>query len=558
MRKLFLPAGIFLFLVSFISCSKYLDRATHDLYQRPEWITAKSFIPNGLSGAQEFFFERQALAHDRLNLGTWSGFNEVYLNTPPNWKNFSATIDLETDAYIWIFLLTNDRERLGLRLSRNPRFESGLYTLDQDKMMTLIQKINFQYTKAFPVKLNFEDKQLSFAVDDKPVFSRIIDPAEHRIAFRSSKRNAMISEVAVDDTYRENFEPKVQKINWEIGLALIAAVTLLVAAVSFFSKAPFLIIQAALMLFLVGFYQIDKNIISEKYIRAFYDGPYEGPLEALQSKIEKYRHLALAFIYYKLDVKQNLVVLLPRNYMNTFYIPENTDSAPPLIQRIYHRAGLQNSDQRSRNKFIDSNGELKFLTGYSELAELGQNTFRIAFMGSSQTYGAGALSQEQAFPSLIMQKAINLRRKKYSGFNFSSPGEDSGQMLERYREILKYWQPKVLIVNLANNDKDIKAYRENLEEILKLNKSKNILTVLIKEPNDLEIDQDALKNKYEVLDAVGQQYGAPVLDLNSYVNSAEVYDKGILWWDVVHFDQAGHHLVAEWLFKNLLQRMIFL
>lgn len=43
------------------------------------------------------------------------------------------------------------------------------------------------------------------------------------------------------------------------------------------------------------------------------------------------------------------------------------------------------------------------------------------------------------------------------------------------------------------------------------------------------------------LEKLGQKYSLAVLNLDAYINSAEIYDKGILWIDRAHFDSAGYN-----------------
>ena len=73
------PRSVFLilFLLNSFFTYEIFSHSAHVLYQLPEWVSAKSVIPNGLISAKNFFLERQTLAGDELNLASLNGPNEV-------------------------------------------------------------------------------------------------------------------------------------------------------------------------------------------------------------------------------------------------------------------------------------------------------------------------------------------------------------------------------------------------------------------------------------------------------------------------------------------------
>ena len=118
-------------------CYTVINHSAHVLYQLPEWVSAKSLIPNGLISAQEFFLERQTLAHDRLNLASWNGPNEVHWNVARGWDRLELDVSLAPNAYVWIFFRQTENRRLAFRLSRNEKYKSGFFELNSGKEFVL-------------------------------------------------------------------------------------------------------------------------------------------------------------------------------------------------------------------------------------------------------------------------------------------------------------------------------------------------------------------------------------------------------------------------------------
>ena len=126
-RPYWLIIAIILGLTNIFISHEIIIRSAHVLYQKPEWVSAKSLIPNGLISAQEFFLERQTLAKDKLNLSEWNGPNEVHWNIDKAWNQLKLDVSLADKAYVWIFIAQDENRRYAFRLSRNEKYKSGFY-----------------------------------------------------------------------------------------------------------------------------------------------------------------------------------------------------------------------------------------------------------------------------------------------------------------------------------------------------------------------------------------------------------------------------------------------
>ena len=48
----------------------------------------------------------------------------------------------------------------------------------------------------------------------------------------------------------------------------------------------------------------------------------------------------------------------------------------------------------------------------------------------------------------------------------------------------------------------------------------------------------------------------PIISLHSHLSNRDIYDSGIIWWDVVHMTSYGQQKAAEFIANGLLERGI--
>jgi len=180
------------------------------------------------------------------------------------------------------------------------------------------------------------------------------------------------------------------------------------------------------------------------------------------------------------------------------------------------------------------------------LQQLNKDTLRIVFVGSSQTWGAGAVKESDTFVRLLEQK-INMwlkERDKVQCINYGVSGFKSEDLYEIYNaECLKF-HPKICVVILSKNDKDEKVFSKNLQNFIDLNRSLNIRTIFVLEANSI-----GPLPLHKAMRAIGEKNGITVVDLHGWL--IQNYDQGFLWWDGVHLTNFGQQLAAECLFDAL-------
>lgn len=529
-------------------CYTVISHSAHVLYQLPEWVSAKSLIPNGLISAQEFFLERQTLAHDRLNLSSWNGPNEVHWNVARGWDRLELDVSLAPNAYVWIFFRQTENRRLAFRLSRNEKYKSGFFELNSGKEFVQREFFKFQATKDdFQKVIVVSDVNgTSLQVGNDVLFKKNIDPAiPQLLSFRSSLNQVVLDNLKLTGpgyAHSENFSPRLNLRH----LVLAVAITLMILLLAFLKWTLFQGTSLLVLVALIGFGAVgaDRYVWAPSYYYKGFAGFGVTTITDLRLDFENVRRNLFLILFSAVGDSRSVFVLSEKNYMSRFFIPENTDQLSETAKKIYYPNGLEKNTPAIRRQYITETGKVEFLENLSDLAGK-VSAKKIAFLGSSQTFGGGAQSLSRAFPAQLVVALTSCLKKDVTGFNLSAPGENSAQLLQSYRELLKIWQPELLLVNLSHNDKDPAEFRKNIAALLKLNSSLKIRTVLVKEPNSPELEFAHLTEKYQILRELAQQFSVVLIDLPEHLASENIYDSGLLWWDIVHFDQAGHFAAAK-------------
>jgi lysophospholipase L1-like esterase len=176
---------------------------------------------------------------------------------------------------------------------------------------------------------------------------------------------------------------------------------------------------------------------------------------------------------------------------------------------------------------------------------------RLLFVGSSQTWGAGAATATDTFVQRLQQRldAEPTTASRWQCINTGIPGAVAAGLLHLYEQEWLGTNPSLVLVNLSNNDRDPVRFRQSLERLLELNQQRGIATVLVLEPNSIEAIDRHLPDNHALMASVAAAAGVEVIDMQSRL--AAVADRGFLWWDHVHLTSCGQRLFAEVLYAEL-------
>lgn len=183
-----------------------------------------------------------------------------------------------------------------------------------------------------------------------------------------------------------------------------------------------------------------------------------------------------------------------------------------------------------------------------------KKTIRILFIGTSQTWGAGAREETETFVNR-MERRLNsnvVLNCHFECINTGLSGYNASRLLNLYINEWLVLEPQIVVINLSNNDNNSVQFTNVLRRFADLNISKGIKTMFVLEANSIEVNPGELK-QHKFMRQVGKEKGILIADLHNYL--LQNYDKGFLWWDFVHLTSFGHKLAADFLFEKISEEI---
>jgi len=473
------------------------------IHNNASWVSTKMNLEKGVMGAVAFSFRRQALAKGHLNLGVWHGFQEVFYKDKLHVNSAEFDFWLEPNSYLNIIFNKSDKDFSCVRLSVNKHFESAYLMVSA--LGGFLEKVTID-TPTLRVrhwhnaKLHFDDDTFSLLLDDKEIvrFNEHI-LHEQRIGFRGGFHNAFIDNVLISQ-----HKSKRLYESFSNGKNAFRITAFFLVLVGMFNGLIFLLLwfasrtngkNAGFYLAMLNIVLIFISALSFGYL--YMKGGYYPKIDVQISKSEE---------YWK-DAKTASIV-----------------------------KGIRNTYGEIHNK----------------------NTYRIIFIGSSQTWGAGASKQSATFVNKIENKLnkSGIQKTQFECINTGISGMSSFELLNLYKSEWLKLEPKMVVINLSNNDVDIDMFASNLQNMIEISVRAGIQPIFVLEANSVEnINNELIEliAKHEVMRRVGAAYNVPVIDMHAHLSKK--YDEGFLWWDFIHLTDFGQELVAEKLYNELVQVM---
>lgn len=485
-------------LVSYSTLNNTIDKNSN-------WISSKYDLGRPIIGGGEYIWETQALSKNRLDLSAWYGYNELLS------KNFFKPSIVEFDffldegQYFYFVFNKNINDSTMLRFSNSQDFPSAHLTVKESgefSSQELINLNNYISKKWYHVIIKqINENNISIKVGEKEeiiINNKFL--SDSQIGFRGPQYRVLIDNVYIKDAkynniFIENFNYKYNNLLQNI----------------FFLVIFFFVFQ----LFIIYVLYILKN----KFIKN------------LSKKILIYNVL-IVFItvllnYYLINIispsylNSNSFVNIVRNYLNKIdgYIPFESDyPSINLFKGIFEEYKPENKD-------------------------------KIFFIGTSQTWGAGAKNISDTMVNIFDSKIKNeISQDKYQVVNIALPGSKSKELLFYYKNYWLKTPPKIVVINLSNNDLDYEVFYNNLSEFIKINKEYNIKTVLVLEANSFEENPNSLMN-HKAVSEIANFENLLLIDLHQFLKDKK--DSGIIWWDFVHPTNYGYKISGEYIFDNM-------
>jgi lysophospholipase L1-like esterase len=471
------------------------------------WVATKSTLERGVMGAENFLHARQSVAGRRLNLGAWHAYQEVIYRAPLDPVEVRCRFVLDPRAHLSLVFNKTDLGFSGIRVSLDPARPSMLFRASPQG----------EFLERTPLPI--------------PAFA---PKTEHRLAAQ--------------------FEP--------------GAVTVLFDGASL-GRYP----MTMAMPQQVGFRGGDRVVVVDDVVfRTRGTGGTVAPVATVYESFEPPSRAGVTAAALGGVLLLNAVVLAWRAGRRPDGVRETLLAATVANGTLaVIAAGVLVFARVTAARYPSADEALKAGESAWRLAEAADiraairrdvrvpapaGTSRILFLGSSQTWGAGAARASDTMTS-VLQRLLDAQApagRRYEVVNGGICSVDSTFLLDLY---MKEWirlQPDLVVVNLSNNDRDRAAFAANLRRLAAANRAAGIDTLFVLEANSGEERKaalDEIRERHAAMRAAAAAEGVPVLDMHGHL--LENQDRGFLFWDVVHMTSFGQRLAAERLLPDVLR-----
>lgn len=484
------------------------------LENNQKWLASKLNLEMGVMGAWNFFHQTQPLNQNHLDLGAWHGFQEIITRDQYEFDSMSFKIKLQPKSYLVLYYQINESTKSALRISDDLQNLACLSIDERGQYLsnTPIRINSIANPEAWQtIKLDLNNQRAKFHISGQEVSCEHKDfTSPSKIGFKNGLNNVLLDDIELTKDHRVLF------------------------------KENFTNTESFYLFFILYF--IVTTIC-------------QGLLILASRKF--FKKTKIVFPLLLINLVSLLIIAISYNYF-LFYFVGNYPNLDSIISQL----------RKEEDAWVDNEVELISKKIMSEFNS--NDSEKVMFIGSSQTWGAGASAYDKTFP---IQFETLYNRQRLFGANETSThsaqvlGVDSSQnitvinagisgttsndLLKEYEQNWINLHPRITIINLSSNDFDYgieeEVFQKNLETFIELNQSQGIKTVLMIEARSKEIENS---NEFQkVVKKVAEQNQVILIDSNQYLNSKN--ESGILWWDFIHPTDYGHYLIAEFLLKEL-------
>jgi lysophospholipase L1-like esterase len=545
--------GCILWIAFVVEAAQFIQYSRNILLINGQWVNSKLLMQMYVMGSDQFMTTRNTLFRNRLHLGEWHGFNEVSLKERLEPAAIEYRFRLSPGAYLYFIFNRSASGHDGIRLSRNAKFPSMFYQADRLNKFLSRTALDLAPSRLndgwHNLVLSFGSGQVTASLDGAALASiPVKSEGPQIIGLRGGFWPADVDSVRItakdgrtilDDSFSN-------RRHYRAVLATVAVISLLLIGLTTipllrrhspneFKLGVFrclmgLSVAIMVLSLLFGF---DYFFWSSRYLyKEYLPGDVQPfaitvSIEALRKKLFLYPKDVSAFPSDK-ELRQVIT---------------RWDGGKPII---FSDIARYTREHPMVPEFL-GDGQVRGLPPKAD------RTIRVAFLGTSQTYGSGAERISETFVArcygLLAQALGDISVETY---NFSISGSNSTELLSKYAESWRFAQPDLLLINLSTNDRKPDTLTANLRTLAHQTRAVGGRVVFLLEPNAAEVERRGLQERHSAIQRLGQDSRVPVWNLDKYLSSDPVYDSGMMWWDKVHLTSYGHGVVAEWLAPQML------
>lgn len=533
MKKYFLVI-LLLQICVVIFISKIFLLSNNTLSNNDNWTSGKMSLSMGVMGAEQFFTQTQPLNRNHLNLGSWHGFQEIISKDSFNFNSLEFDVLLSNDAYLVTYLQMTTDQKIGFEIGSD-QSKNNCLSINQDGQFikkTPLENVVIQSNEWVHITADITENIINIKINNQYFSCLSTELIPSQIGFKNGYSDVLLDNIVVKKSENTVFKEKFEN-NHDLSVYILFSFIVISIVDVLIFKMP-LIRKKSFIFFIIA------TTISIVFSLAIF-----------------YGYLLFVFSYNYPSIKSFISNLQTKEAQ---WVDNTVEVISQQIMDIYE----DNSDQT------------------------------ILFIGSSQTWGAGASTQEKRFTQ-VFEKLINENTFIASDstkvkttptdkennttsvvpddgteqamlastesaqpfipvINTGIPGTTTNELLMEYQEKWITLKPKLVFLNLASNDFtygiDEYTYTQNIESFIKLNNENGIKTILVAEAYSNEINTP--NHFHIVLKQIAEQHHIPFIDMHSYLE--EKSDTGLMWWDFIHPTDYGHELIARNLYEQFTKK----
>lgn len=503
LKRMLLGFTVILLIVYAAVCLAYAH-LLHDntLVNNGNWVSTKEGLGIKVMGASSFMRGVQALAGKHLNLDAWHGYQEVVSREEMRLERVHFDFLLVKDAY-FALIFKAEGHVWGIRLSGSPVLKNIYFEAGEDGAFTEERELN---VPRLPIGSwnhcvfyrEGEGAKLVLNGNDMTEIGPMPLPFTCRPGFRGCERHVAIDNVALGGVGGRVLDDPFLNDD------------------HLFSN----ILKSIMILVMINF--------------AFYYSQHV--FKVLDARFG----LSLLLFNVLVAVMATVNIGLVQFSANFYPFPWTLDRAEERY--------LFNVLQWRRDEIL-----------HNAAAEGEAHPRRILFIGSSQTFGSGAETEDDTFVNGVQRRldALAGGPAQYECINAGINGATLSSLLPYYENDFMELEPAAAVVNLGINDRatPTEEYESNLRRLIALNREHNILTLLVIEARSWEWAEDYAVDPQKELCSemsmrkIAAELGVPIVDANTFLK--ENRQKGFIWWDFVHPTTFGHSLIADAILPEL-------
>jgi lysophospholipase L1-like esterase len=460
----------------------------YTLAENGNWKSSKTELKKGVVAAWSTMFTKATLAGNKVDIASWHGYQEFTYKKPL--AVGTIQFDVMPNGNVFSLLLhKSDSLTYGVRFSKNGEH---FFFITQNSGAFLFKK-SFGFSDSLiqqyswnTIGFDMNQSRVTLYVNEQKVDSTMM-------SLPALLKPGMKGDIAFRSVFIDNIKA------WD-GQGRIVLHETFTPAFKFY----FLSVLVFILFVVLGWYLSYK--FSLQY--ALY----------ILSVVVLCFVIYYAFYFYKASSYFNW----GDNYINWNGVEPNHEGAESICERLMREFPIATS--------------------------VGLN--KIMFIGTSQTWGAGASSPQKTMPALIDKYLRDeFPIDSFTIINTGIPESEAPALWDLYKKQWSKHRPQLVVINLSTNDYDTTAFRSAIRSFLAYNYKHQINTLLIEEPNDVVTER--LAYNHQIVRTEAMKYEVKCLSVQQQIDSAGA--GGFLWWDYVHFTDFGYEVLAGLVYPSIIE-----